>query len=208
MKLAEGQPAEARKHFDQVYFDLPGEVAPKLALGLAAELAGDLSVAIKMYDLVSRTDPGFVSAVFGLARCHHASGDRKAAVAALDRIPPSSALYLRSRIEVARLLIRWDHAAPGAGELAEASSVAESLSPDGMSKFTLASQVLGVALDLVCSHSVKEDRAIKVLGSPLEEVRLRAGLEHSLRSMAHLATGEERIRLVDQANQVRPRTLF
>jgi serine/threonine-protein kinase PknG len=208
MKLAEGQPAEARKHFDQVYFDLPGEVAPKLALGLAAELAGDLSVAIKMYDLVSRTDPGFVSAVFGLARCYHGSGDRKAAVAALDRIPPSSALYLRSRIEAARLLIRRDHAAPGAGELAEASSVAESLSLDGMSKFTLASQVLGAALDLVCSRAVKEDRAIQVLGSPLEEVRLRAGLEHSLRSMAHLATGEERIRLVDQANQVRPRTLI
>lgn len=208
MKLAGFESAEARKHFDQVYFDLPGEVAPKLALGLAAEVAGDLSVAIKMYDLVSRTDPGFVSAVFGLARCHHANGERKAAVAALQRIPQSSALYLRSRIEAARLLIRRDHAALGVSELAEASSVAESLSLDGMSKFTLASQILGAALDAVTSRAVPANHDVQVLGSPLEEVRLRAGLESSLRAMARLVSGEERIRLVDRANQVRPQTLF
>jgi serine/threonine-protein kinase PknG len=208
MKIAESQAGEARKHFDQVYFDLPGEVAPKLAMGLAAELAGDPGVAIQMYDLVSRVDPGYVSAVFGLARCYHARGDRKAAVAALNRIPPSSALFLRSRIETARLLIRRDQAAPGVDELAEASSVAASLTLDGIGKFTLSSQILGAALDLVCSRAVKENPAIQVLGSPLQEVRLRAGLEDALRSMAHLASGEERIRLVDRANQVRPRTLF
>jgi serine/threonine-protein kinase PknG len=55
---------------------------------------------------------------------------------------------------------------------------------------------------------VKENRAVRVLGSPLEETRLRAGLEQSLRSMAGLVTGEERIQLVDRANEVRPRTLF
>jgi serine/threonine-protein kinase PknG len=208
MKLAESEPASARQHFDQAYFDLPGEIAPKLALGLAAEISGDLAVAIKMYDLVSRTDPGYVSAVFGLARCYHASGDRKAAVAALQRIPQSSSLYLRSRVEAARLLIRQDHAALGADELVQASALAESLTLDGMSKFTLSSQILNAALDAVCSRAVKENRAVRVLGSPLEETRLRAGLEQSLRSMAGLVTGEERIQLVDRANEVRPRTLF
>ena len=34
-----------------------------------------------------------------------------------------------------------------------------------------------------------------------------SGLEKSLRAMAQLVTGEERIRLVDEANAVRPRTL-
>jgi serine/threonine-protein kinase PknG len=207
IKLSESQFAEARKNFDQVYFDLPGEIAPKLALGLAAELAGDLPVAIKMYDLVSRTDPAYVSAVFGLARCYHASGDRKGAVAALDRIPQSSALYLRSRIEAARLLIRSDRVPLGAVELAQASAVAESVSLDGMSKFTLSTQILSAALDVVVARTVKETPTIKVLGNSLQEVRLREGLEHSLRSMAALASGEERIRLVDWANQVRPRTL-
>ena len=208
MKLAASDSAEARKHFDQVYFDLPGEMAPKLALGLAAEASGDLGVAIKMYDLVSRTDPGFVSAVFGLARCHYASGDRTAAVAALQRIPQSSASYLRSRIEAARLLIQRDHTAPGAGELAQASALAESLPLEGMSKFTLNSQILSAALEAVLSRAVKEDPTVKVLGSPLQEIGLRAGLENSLRAVARLSAGEERIRLVDRANQVRPRTLF
>jgi serine/threonine-protein kinase PknG len=207
MKLAEQDFAEARRVFDQVYFDLPGEVAPKLGLGLASELAGDLDVAIQMYDLVSRTDPGFVSAVFGLARCYERKADRKAAVAALGRIPQSSALYLRSRVEAARILIGRNHALPGVAELAEASSVAESLSLDGMHKFTLASQILGAALDLIRTRAVKENGAVQVLGNPLVENRIRAGLEASLRSKARLASGEERIRLVDQANQVRPRTL-
>jgi serine/threonine-protein kinase PknG len=207
MKLAQRDCAGARKCFDQVYFDLPGEVAPKLSLGLSCELAGELDVATEMYDLVSRTDPGFVSAVFGLARCLHAKGRRKDAVAALDRIPQSSALYLRARIEAARILIRQDHSAPGADELAAASSVAESLSLEGMNKFTLASQILAAALNLLRTRAVKENDAIRVLGNPLQEGRLRSGLESTLRSMARFATGDERIRLVDEANQVRPRTL-
>jgi serine/threonine-protein kinase PknG len=180
---------------------------PKLALGLAAELAGHLDLATAMYDLVSRTDPGFVSAVFGLARCYRDKGDRKAAVAALDRMPQSSSLYLRSRIEAARILIGQDHAAPGADELAQASFLAENLTLDSMSKFTLTSQILGAAINLLHSHVVKEDSSVMVLGRPLEEVHLRFGLESALRSMARLVTGDDRIRLVDQANQVRPRTL-
>ena len=38
--LARRQPVEARRLFDQVCCDLPGELAPKLALGLAAEFEG------------------------------------------------------------------------------------------------------------------------------------------------------------------------
>ena len=207
MNLARNDFAEARKRFDQVYFDLPGELAPKLALGLASELAGDLDVAIQMYELASRTDPGFVSAVFGLARCQHAKGDRKAAVAALDRIPQSSALYLRSRVEAARLWIRRNHAGPGAEELAAASAVAGSLGLDGMSHCALASQILEAALEGVRARAIKENGSVNILGNPLLEHRLRQGLEGTLRSMARLASGEERIRLVDRANQVRPRTL-
>jgi serine/threonine-protein kinase PknG len=156
---------------------------------------------------VSHIDPGFVSAVFALARCYLAKGDRKAAVAALDRIPQSSALYVRSRIEAARLLIRNDHTAPGVDELVAASSVVESLSLDGIGKHKLVSQVLGAALDLVESRVIQETQSVKVLGRTLEEVRLRSGLEDSFRSMARLVKGEERIRLIDRANQVRPRTL-
>jgi len=207
MQLAQGKAAEAKRSFDQVYFDLPGEVAPKLALGLAAELAGETAVATKMYDLVSRTDPGFVSAVFGLARCEFAARDRKAAVSALERIPASSALYLRSRVESARMLVAREFKAPGVDDLTAASSVLESLSLDGMDKLVLHTQVYREAVQQVSARTIAANAGTKILGQPLMEGTLRMGLETALRSMARLANGEERIRLVDQANEVRPRTL-
>ncbi len=103
--LLQRDPVEAQKMFDQVYFDLPGELAPKLALGLSAELAHNFDLAIKMYGVVSATDPGIVSAAFGLARCFNAKSDRRSAVRALERISPGSALYPRARVESARILI-------------------------------------------------------------------------------------------------------
>ena len=207
-RLAQGNAGEARRLFDQVYFDLPGEVAPKLALGLAAELSGDLPVATKMYELVSGTDPGFVSAVFGLARCHEAQGDRKAAVAALGRIPQSSSLYLRSRVEAARVLVRSERGAPAADDLAAASALVESLSLQGRSRFLLSGEIFGATVEGVRTRAVVASASTKILGQPLEESSLRLGLESSLRSMARFASGDERIRLVDEANRMRPRTLI
>jgi serine/threonine-protein kinase PknG len=211
MRLAQGKPAEARKLFDQVYFDLPGEVAPKLALGLSAELTGDLAVAIKLYDLVAHTDPSFVSAVFGLARCHAKKGDRRAAVAALNRIPQSSALSLRARVAAARMLVRSDagQPRPALEDLASASTLAEALPLDGLDKFTLSSEIYTAALEQMSSSTTKPtSNGMKILGQPIDERSLRSGLEGCLRSMAHLLAGEDRIRLVDQANAVRPRTLM
>jgi serine/threonine-protein kinase PknG len=137
----------------------------------------------------------------------HAKGQRKAAVEALDRVPHTSAVYLRARIEAARTWIRGDSPAPGVGELTQASAVAETLTLEGMGRFRLSSMILYTALDLVASRKLKADPAIYILGEPLEERQLRAGLEKSLRAMAQLASGDERIRLVDRANEIRPRTL-
>ncbi len=208
MRLIEGKPAEARKLFDQVYFDLPGELAPKLALALACELGGDLAVAAKIYDLVAHTDPGHVSAVFGLARCLAAQHDRKAAVAALHRIPPSSALYLRSRIAATRLLVAHDGTAPLVDDLAAAAALAESLTLQEVNRFTLSSQIYSAAVEQVGTPGLAAGKSAKLFGEPMEERPLRLGLERSLRSLARFMEGEERIRLVDQANQVRPRTLI
>jgi len=208
MRLMQVDPGAARKLFDQVYFDLPGEIAPKLALGMAAELAGDLAVARQMYDLVSRTDPGFVSSVFGLARCFAKERDRRASVAALERIPAASALFVRSRVEAARTLVHRDakFPVPSLEDLISASAMAESLALDGMEKFTLASQILASAVELAASGKQAANGA-KILGQPVEERSLRFGLESSYRSMARLATGDERIWFIDRANLVRPRTL-
>lgn len=206
--LAQGKKVEAQKAFDQVYFDLPGELVPKLALGLAAEASGNLQLAIQMYDLVSRTDPSYTAAAFGLARCLCAVGNRNGAVAALERIPNTSNLYTRSRVEVARTLIDNSSSAPEAKELQQASKAVETLVLDGIERHRLTKQVLETALNLVASKKLSPTSSISILGQPLEEVHLRQGLEKALRDMAHLSSGEEKIQLVDEANRVRPRTLF
>lgn len=206
--MAQGKAKEAAAAFDQVYFDLPGEVSPKLALGLAAEQAGNFPLAIKMYDLVSRTDPGYTTAAFGLARCLCATGDRKGAVAALQRVPQTSNLYTRSRVEVARTLVDRERSAPGTDELKDASGAIEALALEGIERYRLTKQVLETALHLVTSKALSPSSSIAILGQPLEELYIRRGLEKALRDMAHLVTGEDKIRLVDEANRVRPRTLF
>ena len=206
--MAQGKFKEAQSTFDQVYFDLPGELAPKLALALSAEQAKNYPLAIKMYDLVSRTDPSYVSAAFGLARCLRARGDRQAAVAALERVPPSSSLFTRSRVEVARTLINRDRGAPGASELKAASVAIEALTLDGVERHRLTQQVLETALHLVTTKAIPPTSTIAILGQSLEEPKIRKGLEKALRNLAHLATGDEKIRLVDEANRVRPRSLI
>jgi len=208
MNLAGGNYGEAQKNFDQVYFDLPGEIAPKLTLGLAAELGGNLDLAIHMYNIVSRVDDSCVSAAFGLSRCLLKKRDRSAAVQALERVPQSSGLYLRSRIAAAHTLIAVDGTAPAAGDLSRASLVSEGLALNGLSRVQLNSQIIRTALELVCQRKLRPDKSVQVLGCKLNEMDLRLGLERTLRSMAQLVTGQERVRLIDQANQIRPRTLF
>ncbi|HEY9604095.1 MAG TPA: tetratricopeptide repeat protein [Allocoleopsis sp.] len=203
--MAQGRAKEAQTVFDQVYFDLPGELAPKLALALAAEQAGNFKLAIKMYDLVSRTDPSYTSATFGLARCLY---DRKGAVAALERVPQTSNLFTRSRVEIARTLVNTERSAPGTNELKQASAAIEALTLEGMDRHRLTKQVLETALHLVTSQALTPTSSIAILGQPLQELYLRKGLEKALRNMAHLVTGKEKIRLVDEANRVRPRTWF
>lgn len=206
--LAQKKGREAKQAFDRVYFDLPGELAPKLALGLAAEQAKDYALAIQMYALVLATDPSYVTAAFGLARCRSALGDRAAAVAALEQVPQTSSLFTRSRVESARILVDRDRTPPGIPELRQASAAVEALTLEGMDRHRLAQQVLETALDLVTSKSLPPQSDLAILGQTLQEVSLREGLEKVLRSMAHLATGDEKIRLVDAANKVRPKTMF
>src|SRR5689334_10076137 len=81
-EMARGTPDRAVVSFDAVYTALPGEIAPKLALGLAHETAGEPTAAARWYDAVARTNPAITSASFGLARCRLQCGDRAGALAA------------------------------------------------------------------------------------------------------------------------------
>src|ERR1700716_2414258 len=84
--LASGYHDAAVNELDEVYSELPGELAPKLALACGLELKGDVARAGSFYARVALTDPTSASAAFGLARCRMRTGDRAGAAAALQGV--------------------------------------------------------------------------------------------------------------------------
>jgi serine/threonine-protein kinase PknG len=111
-------------------------------------------------------------------------------------------------VEAARLLVRTDVGAPALDDLASASMLAEGLALNEQSRATLSAQIFSAAVQQVTARGVAPSTTIRILGQPLEERSLRAGLERSLRSLARFVEGEERIGLVDRANLARARTLI
>ncbi|MFE2328499.1 tetratricopeptide repeat protein [Streptomyces sp. NPDC059385] len=210
--LATGDDEIAALSFDAIYDAFPGEPAPKLALGLCAEVLGQLDNAAEYYRLVWSTDPGFVSAAFGLARVQLAAGDRDGAVLTLESVPEASIHYTAARVAAVRARLRdRSPQEPLLADLTAAAEQVEALRRFGLDPERherLATEVLGSALDWVLSGSRGSDPGrTSLLGSQLDERGLRFGLERSYRVLARLAQrGEERIELVERANRFRPRT--
>ncbi|MBD9702804.1 tetratricopeptide repeat protein [Streptomyces sp. ID01-12c] len=231
--LATGDHENAALSFDAIYDAFPGEPAPKLALGLCAEVLGQLDNAAEYYRLVWTTDPSFVSAAFGLARVRLTAGDRQNAVRTLESVPEASIHYTAARVAAVRARLRHradatlgagsappsagaDESAPGApflDDLTAAAGQVEALGGyglDAVRREQLSTEVLGCALDWVLSGSqgaAPPTGERVLLGSTLDERGLRFGLERSYRTLARLAQGgEERIDLVERANRYRPRT--
>ncbi|GGY19927.1 serine/threonine protein kinase [Streptomyces tanashiensis] len=211
--LVTGDHEHAALAFDAVYDAFPGEPAPKLALGICAEVLGQLDNAAEYYRLVWATDPSFVSAAFGLARVRLAAGDRTGAVEALESVPEASIHYTAARVAAvrARLRRRPAHEPLGADLTAAAAQVSalQGFGLDAVRRERLSAEVLGTALDWVLSGSpgAAPGGGALLLGSELHERGLRFGLERSYRVLARLAQrGEERIELVERANRFRPRT--
>ncbi|WP_436736882.1 tetratricopeptide repeat protein [Streptomyces sp. BBFR102] len=212
--------------FDALYDAFPGEPAPKLALGLAAEVLGQGENAAEYYRLVWACDPSFVSAAFSLARVQWAAGLRQEAVRTLESVPEASIHYTAARVAAIRArLRRRDPAEPLLADLTAAAAQLEALEGLGLDPVRregLAAEVLGTALDWVLSGSPGQTpdgasgsglraggtaRTV-LLGSELDERGLRFGLERAYRTLARLARrGEERIELVERANRFRPRTM-
>ncbi|WP_079343882.1 serine/threonine-protein kinase [Streptomyces antioxidans] len=122
LRLADGAVADARREFDEVYSALPGEYAPKLALGYCAEHLGDHGAAKRFYEAVWQRNRSQGSAAFGLARLRLAAGDRGGAVEILGGVPKVSRHYDAARIAIVRVLSgRLGHpdALPTAEDLAE-----------------------------------------------------------------------------------------
>jgi serine/threonine-protein kinase PknG len=175
--LALGKAREAQSAFDRVYAELPGELAVKLAVAIAAELAGDTATAIRMYDLVSRTGPAFATAAFGLARCLTHAAQRGQAVEAYRRVAATSNLYVHAQIALARALVQIKPTAPSVADLQKASEVVEALALEDREHARMRAEVLENTLTLLSSRLAQASPAVRLLGQPLEDVAIRLALE-------------------------------
>jgi serine/threonine-protein kinase PknG len=202
--LARKHTAEAQSAFNAVYGQVPGELAPKLALAFASETAGDADVAESLYVVCARTDANYVApAAFGLARIRAARRDVEGAVRALDLVPVTSRAFTQARRRRAGLLAESGGGLPS---LAAALDSIESLTIDPADRSRFRVEVLSSALALVKSQGA--DTAVVIGGRPAAEPALRDGLEAAYRDLAVYASSrEERVHLVDRANEVRRWTL-
>ena len=198
---------DARGAFSAVFDELPGELAPKLALAFAAEAAGDTAAAGHYFRLVWTVDQSYTSAAFGLARTCLAAGDRPGAIAALAGVPGSSSHHAAAQIAAVRILVSG--ATPGQvspDDLRQADGRLGRLVVDDVRRQQLTVEILRAALDWCTTGQAAGNGPI--LGCEPNARALRFGLERSYRALARLTPEEDRrIELVDMANAIRPRTL-
>ena len=223
LHVAEGRPSDGLAYFAAVAAELPGELAPKLAMaacyertameqeaeGNQAAASSQLHSAARYYSLVAATDPGYASASFGLARVYVALGDREGAVAALQRIPKSSSAYVSARIALCRVLCtELPGEMPGLPDLVATSETLSGVSLENSVRLPLVRDLHLQALAMLLDDRAGPDENIQLVGAVLDENGQRTALERTYRSLAKLATTEaERWSLVNEANAYRPRTL-
>ncbi len=206
--LATGRAPEARGAFGAVFDELPGELAPKLALAFAAEAAGDPVAAGRYFRLVWTVDQSYISAAFGLARTRLAARDRPGAIAALAGVPGSSSHHAEAQIAAVRILVSGDGPGGVSGDdLRQADGRLAHLALDDARRQQLTLEVLRAALDW-CTSPGQAVSGGRILGCEPNARAVRFGLERAYRALARLTPDEaRRIELVDQANAIRPRTL-
>lgn len=196
---------QAAETFSQVWTQLPGEIAPKLAVGLAAEVHGEHDRAIRLYEAIVATDPTYVTASFGLARCRAALNDREGAVQAYQRVPASSAGFYDARVAAARASVSsLDGSEPAAADIVSAVDMIDGITLDAEERADVSLEILHQAVTGLERGTIKPDESKTIFGRPFTADGLRGQLEQTYRDLARLApTRSERIRLIDRANSIR-----
>ena len=202
--LARGDNDAAGACFNAVYGQVPGELAPKLALAHACEKAGQDAVAENLYVACARTDATHVPmAAFGLARIRAARGDLDGALAAYNLIPTQSSAYRTARAGIGELLAARSR---GLSDLAQALRSLDESSLTERRRAEVTTQIFRKALTTVTTKGA--NGAVRVGELPATESGMRVGLEQALRTLARSTPDlAERVRLVDEANAVRPWSL-
>jgi serine/threonine-protein kinase PknG len=198
--LALGDGVGAQAAFNAVYGQVPGELAPKLALALACETSNEPDIAESLYLTCARTDASYAApAAFALARIRIARGDTPGAVAALDLVSPTSRAFPEARRRRAHLLAGVDG---GLDTLAAAMASIDGVAIDPHDRARLTADVLDRALEHVRRHGAQP--TVLIGRHRAHEGALRDGLESTYRALAGMVRSrEERVALVDRANRVR-----
>ncbi|MGH3826974.1 MAG: tetratricopeptide repeat protein, partial [Pseudonocardiaceae bacterium] len=220
LALKNNEITDAESNFADVYRALPGEDAPKLALGFCHEQRNKLDDARRYYEAVWRRDRSQASAAFGLARICLRRGARNDAVTILDDVPRVSRHYDAARIAAVRILSGRLAAGSGNGtQLPTADDFNEVVrrlrglyldggDADGAARERLTAAVREVALAWV--RETGGDQRLTghdVLGNDASKRKLRKLLEGSYRALArHARNSHDHGVLIDLANTVRPRS--
>ena len=193
--------ATAQSSFNAVYGQVPGELAPKLALAVACELGNQPDLAESLYLVCASTDANYVTpAAFGLARVRGTRGDMAGSLAALELVPSTSRGYPESQRQRAAVLVSLARD-PATITKALAAVSSSRLDPEVAARYerTLYERALDLA----------QKGPIPLGGQRVEAGQLRELLEQTYRRLARLTTDPaDRAALVDLANSIRPWSLL
>ncbi|WP_182652628.1 tetratricopeptide repeat protein [Dietzia sp. CQ4] len=218
--LLKGDPVGAYPKFQQVLSAMPGENGPKLALAATAELILDVCPegdrtrwarsSEHFYRTVWSVDRAAVSSAFGLARQLQRRGEVSAAIEELDRVPPNSRYSALANLTAILLLCQGRPLQETEeSHLREAARRVTNLSAGEHRAFQIRLTVLTTALAWIQLPGNEPSPSPLMRGVPFTEFGLRTGAETVLRTLARSTeTRQQRFRLVDQANSIRPRTMF
>lgn len=198
--LQAGDRDSAKASFNAVYGQVPGELAPKLALALACELGDDSDLAEALYRRCAATDATYVSpSAFALARIRARAGDLQGSLDALDLVPTTSRGFADSRrLRAQHLMVLGTSMEQYAQAMQSIDSAR--LGDAERDRFTV--DILTAALH--SRRGTPDHRPIPIGSWSSSEGGLRDGLESTYRRMARRTSDRaERTRLVDTANHVR-----
>ena len=218
--LLEGNPVGAYGRFQQVLSAMPGETGPKLALAATAELILDYAgeserarwqrASEQLYRRVWSTDRSVISSAFGLARQLQKRGETDAAIEELDNVPMNSRYWAIAQLTTIMLLCEGREIEDlEERHLRDAARRVSALPTGEHRALQTRFVVLRTALEWLRGTDKPRPSQSPLLGVPFTNFGLRTGQERVLRALArNMGTRQQRYRLVDWANEVRPNTLF
>jgi serine/threonine-protein kinase PknG len=159
--------------FDAVFSEVPGELAPKLALAIAAELQGDTERAIRYYELVSGVDRNYVTAAFGLGRCLAGRGETEASADAYERVPASSISYLPALMAKVRTLMASN---PNTDSFKVIAATLERIPANSLEVGKLRAEVLLRAVEQLQNGYLTINAPFKIAGTTVALAALREAL--------------------------------